>query len=115
VGLERIRCLAYNPFVNRGLIYVLLVCLIGLAISYPAIERVDSWDHFAQTGNETELNVLCTLSMLGVIVLLGLGARLVSLFALVGFALPERIGLVHARFVSTDLLTASPPPLPLRI
>ena len=100
---------------NRRLVIFLLALLIGLAISYPAIERVDFWDHFPQQGDETELSVLGTLSLVGLGVIIGLLMPLIGGFFVVRLAQPEQPHFVCDSFAPTLLLAASPPTIPLRV
>jgi len=100
---------------NRRLVIFLLALLIGLAISYPAIERIDFWDHFPQQGDETELSVLGTLSLVGLGVIIGLLMPLVGGYFVARIVQPEQLRFVCDSFAPTLLLAANPPATPLRI
>lgn len=108
--------LPYNSGMHRGLICVLLACLIGLAICHPAIERVDCWDNFPQTGDETELNLMGIISLFGIALLLKLIAQLVSALVLVGLTPPTTSASAMLLRAPADALIGSPPLIcPLRI
>jgi len=92
------------------------VCLVALVVAYPAIESADHWDAPGPTS-DSEIQYIGVLTIVGAVALfiqvLTLFAGLLLFYVRAGLHLLTQEN-THA-FAFVSRLTASPPPLPLRI
>jgi hypothetical protein len=98
-------------------IKVLLILTVGLALLYPPLEIVDTWDapaNVSRTGSDTELEILGVLLALGLVVVL---ARLVvAVCKSIGGSLPITVRPSRPdRLQPADTLVLFPRLVPLRI
>jgi hypothetical protein len=104
---------------HRVLQTVSLLCLTILCLFYPILESLDPWDS-REPSSDAEIQLIALLTFVGIMfVLARVLATLTICFVLVrGFqSLRASAGgaLTFLRRTFEPLVTASPPPLPLRI